>query len=207
VKFVSGRYERSWVKNVVGIGNASGFVEPLESTSLGVICDESDSLVHSLLECGRRPTPTIVRQYNKRFALKWDNIRDFLAVHYKFNTGIDTPFWRECRAKCDLCGAAEVVEYYQENGPGTYHHQTLLNRLSQFGLEGYWSLLIGQKVPYQQSYVPSPQERQAWRQIQEAFKAKALTGVGVKEALTLVRSPAFHWPPTLYSDKLFEISF
>jgi tryptophan halogenase len=207
VKFVTGRYERSWVKNVVGIGNASGFVEPLESTSLGVICDESDSLVNSLIECDRQPTPTVVRQYNKRFALKWDNIRDFLGIHFKFNTGMDTPFWRECREKCDIKGAAEVVEYYRENGPGTYHRQTLLNPLSQFGLEGYWSLLIGQKLPYERPYIPSQGEREAWRQIQQAFKAKALAGVSVKEALTLVRSPQFQWPPTLYTDQLFETSF
>jgi tryptophan halogenase len=207
VKFASGRYERAWVKNVVGIGNAAGFVEPLESTSLGVICDQSDSLVNSLIECDRQPTSTIIRQYNKRFALKWDNIRDFLAVHYKYNTGLDTPFWQECRDKCDIAGAAEVVEYYRENGPGTYHHHTLLNRLSQFGLEGYWSLLIGQKVPFNSAYVPSSQERQIWQQIQEAFKNKALAGIGVKEALTLVRSPDFNWPPNLYSDQLFEMSF
>jgi tryptophan halogenase len=207
VKFVTGRYERSWVKNVVGIGNASGFVEPLESTSLGVICDESDSLVNSLLECDCRPTPTIVRQYNKRFALKWDNIRDFLGVHYKFNTGLDTPFWRECREKCDIAGAAEVVEYYRENGPGTYHRQTLLNPLSQFGLEGYWTLLMGQKVPYQDVYAPGPRERETWRQIQQAFKAKAQAAIGVKEALTLVRSPDFQWPANLYTDRLFEVSF
>jgi tryptophan halogenase len=207
LKFVTGRYERSWVKNVVGIGNASGFVEPLESTSLGVICDESDSLVNSLLECDRQPTPTVVRQYNKRFAMKWDNIREFLGIHYKFNTGLDTPFWRECRAHCDIGRAAEIVEYYQENGPGAYHHLTLLNPLSQFSLEGYWALLIGQKVPYQRLYVPSPQERTAWQQIQQTFKAKALAGVSVKEALTLVRSPEFHWPPTLYTEQLFETSF
>jgi tryptophan halogenase len=207
VKFVTGRCERAWVKNVVGIGNAAGFVEPLESTSLGVICDQSDSLVNSLLECDRQPTPTVVRQYNKRFGLKWDNIREFLAIHYKFNTGMDTPFWRECRAKCDIGRAAEIVEYYEENGPGTYHHHTLLNRLSQFGLEGYWSLLIGQRVPYKRPYIPSPQERVTWRQIQQAFKAKAEAGVSVKEALTLVRSPDFHWPPTLYSEQLFETSF
>jgi tryptophan halogenase len=207
VKFVTGRYDRSWVKNVVGIGNASGFVEPLESTSLGVICDESDSLVNSLLECERRPTPSIVRQYNKRFAVKWDNIRDFLGIHYKFNTGVDTPFWRECRRQCDIGRAAEIIEYYQENGPGTYHHQTLLNRLSQFGLEGYWALLIGQKVPYQNLYVPSQKDRETWHQIQQTFKTKAVGAVSVKEALTLVRAPEFHWPPTLYSDQLFETSF
>jgi tryptophan halogenase len=207
VKFVTGRYERSWVKNVVGIGNASGFVEPLESTSLGVICDESDSLVNSLLESNREPTPTVIRQYNRRFAVKWDNIRDFLAIHYKFNTGMDTPFWRECRAKGDIGGAAEIVEYFQENGPGTYHHLTLLNRLSQFGLEGYWSLLIGQKVPVKRPWVISQQERESWSRIQQAFKTKGMSGVSVKEALTLVRSPEFRWPATLYSDQLFEMSF
>ena len=79
--------------------------------------------------------------------------------------------------------------------------------VSQFGLEGYWSLLIGQKVPYQNPYVPSPRECQTWRQIQEAFKAKASAGVGVQEALSLVRSPAFQWPSTLYSNQLFEMSF
>jgi tryptophan halogenase len=207
VKFVTGRHERAWVKNVVGIGNAAGFVEPLESTSLGVICDGSDSLVNTLIECDRRPTPTALRQYNKRFGIKWDNIRGFLAVHYNFNTGMDTPFWRECRASCDLGPAAEIVEYYRENGPGTYHAQTLLGPLSQFGLEGYWALLLGQKVPYERPYVPSERERDTWRRIRQAFKAKAEAGVGVKEALTLVRSPEFKWPPTLYTEQLFETSF
>jgi tryptophan 7-halogenase len=207
IKFMSGRHERAWVQNVVAIGNAGGFVEPLESTSLGVICDQSDTLVHSLIECDRQPTPTIIRHYNKHFAMKWDNIRGFLAVHFKFNTGMDTPYWRECRAKCDLAQAAEVVEYYRENGPGTFHHTTLLNRLSQFGLEGYWTMLIGQKVPYQRPYVPSPQERETWRRIQQAFKTKAEAGVGVKEALTLVRSLDFQWPANLYTDELFQTSF
>jgi tryptophan halogenase len=207
IKFVTGRYERSWVKNVVGIGNASGFVEPLESTGLGVITDESDSLVNSLIECDRQPTLTVIRQYNKRFAKKWDNIRDFLAVHYKFNMGMDTPFWRECRATCDIKGAAEVVEYYQENGPGIYHQLTLMDKLSQFNLEGYWALLVGQRVPYQRLYVPTEQERGAWRQIQQAFRNKAEAGVSVKEALTLVRSQDFRWPSNLYTEQLFETSF
>jgi hypothetical protein len=51
-----------------------------------------------------------------------------------------------------------------------------------------------------------PQD-ETWRQIRQAFKAKALGAVGVKEALTLVRSPQFQWPPNLYSDRLFEVSF
>ncbi len=199
VKFRSGRYERAWVKNVVGVGNACGFVEPLEATSLGVICDECDSLVNSLAETDLDPGPAVVGHYNKRNAGKWDQIRQFLAVHYKFNTRFETPFWRECRAHCELGGAAPLVEYYQETGPGIFHRQTLLDPLSQFGLEGYWSLLIGQKVPVQRPYVPSPRERDIWRQIQETFKTKALAAVDIKEALALIRSPGFRWPPTLYT--------
>jgi tryptophan halogenase len=187
---------------VVGIGNACGFVEPLEATSLGAICDESHSLVQSLVESDGQPTPSVVHQYNQRNAGKWDNIRKFLGIHYKFNTGLDTPFWKACRASVDIGDAAALVEYFQENGPGLFHRQTLLNGLDQFTLEGYWSLLIGQRVPYKRPYVPSPQERAIWRQIQQAFKAKAQAGVGSEEALALLRSPGFRWPPTLYSQQV-----
>lgn len=206
VPFISGRYERAWVKNVVAIGNAAGFVEPLEATSLGVICDESDSLVNCLMEGNGRPTPSIIQHYNRRNAGKWDNIREFLAVHYRFNTGFDTPFWRECRAKVELGNAAGVVEYYQQNGPGTFHRQTLISPLSQFGLEGYWSLLIGQKVACENAYVPSAQERAAWQQIQQAFRAKATAAVSIAEALALIRRPDFHWPPSLYREHFAEIA-
>ena len=202
VKFRSGRYERAWVKNVVGVGSACRFVEPLEATSLGVICDECDSLVNSLAETDLDPGPAVIGHYNKRNAGKWDQIRQFLAVHYKFNTRFETPFWRECRAHCELGSAAPIVEWFQETGPGIFHRQTLLDPLSQFGLEGYWSLLIGQKVPIKRPYIPSPRERDIWRQIQQTFKNKALTAVDIKEALALIRSPGFRWPPTLYTQHL-----
>jgi tryptophan halogenase len=208
VNFVTGRYERAWVHNVVGIGNACGFVEPLEATSLGVICDESESLVHSLLECDFQPTPAIIEHYNRRNAGKWDNIRQFLGVHYKFNTGLNTAFWSECREKVDLGRAAELVDYFRDNGPGIFHRPTLLDSLSQFGLEGYWSLLIGQKVAYRQAYLPSPEERASWRQIQKAFQAKAEAAVDIREALALIRAREFQWPPSLYSQSAgAEFSF
>jgi tryptophan halogenase len=92
VQFVSGRHERAWVKNVVAIGNASSFVEPLESTALGVICLDSFALAESLADMDRVVRPTQVRLYNERGALTVDLVRRFLAVHYKFNTRLQTPF-------------------------------------------------------------------------------------------------------------------
>jgi tryptophan halogenase len=205
VKFITGRYERAWVKNVVAIGNSCGFVEPLEATSLGVICDESDMLARSLKDCKFTPTPTLRRQFNQRFARRWADIRQFLALHYKFNTSFDTDFWRECREDTDLSDAgAELVEYFQENGPSLTHRDTLLDPLSQFGLEGYWTLLIGQKIPYQRPYAPSLLEHYTWHRIQQTLKSKAMAAFSVKEALAAIRSPDFRWPPELYKQNMFH---
>jgi tryptophan halogenase len=205
VRFIPGRYERVWVKNVVSIGNACGFVEPLEATSLAVICDGSDSLASSLDECDFRPTHTVRREFNQRFARRWDDIRQFLGVHYKFNTAFDTVFWRECREKADLGAAGtELVEYFQENGPSLSHRDTLLDSLSQFGLEGYWTLLIGQKVPCQRPYVPTLSESYRWHQIQHTLKFKALAAFSTEEAFAVIRSPDYRWPSELYTEQIFQ---
>ncbi|MBN8247642.1 MAG: FAD-dependent oxidoreductase, partial [Verrucomicrobia bacterium] len=58
VRFRSGRLARNWVGNVVGVGNAVGFVEPLEATALQIICVEAATLADSLLDSQLEPTPT-----------------------------------------------------------------------------------------------------------------------------------------------------
>ena len=102
VKFISGRYQRAWVKNVVAIGNSSGFVEPLEATALGMIGTRSQLLAQVLTESDRQVTPFHVDLYNVHHARAWDTIRDFLACHYRFNHHLTTPFWRHCQNDTDL---------------------------------------------------------------------------------------------------------
>jgi tryptophan halogenase len=204
VKFISGRYERAWVGNVVAIGNACGFVEPLEATAIAAICDESDSLVSSLADCALDPTPSIRSQFNRRIAWRWDDIREFLGIHYKFNTAFDNTFWRECRERADLQGAVELVEYFRENGPALSHRDTLLNPLSQFGLEGYWTLLIGERAPWQEPYAPSRAECSTWYGIQEKLKSKALSASNTEEVFAAIRSPEYQWPSNFFVDQMFQ---
>src|SRR5699024_2544701 len=102
VRYVAGRYRDAWVGNVVAVGNASGFVEPLEATALGVIAMQSRLLADTLAESRGEIRPTHVRLFNDHNARHWDSVRDFIAVHYKFNARLDTPFWRHCRAETDL---------------------------------------------------------------------------------------------------------
>jgi tryptophan halogenase len=198
VRFKSGRYERGWVKNVVAIGNACGFVEPLEATSLGAIASESALLSETLIDADFEPRPAQVKQFNLATATLWDNIRRFLAIHYKLNTRLDNPFWRACRADTDLAGAEDIVEFYQENGPSYHARLTLLNQLDQFTMDGWLALLVGMKVPYRSPYVPTDAERAEWQRICGHHKRQAESGMSIKQALDVIRAPAWRWNPDFY---------
>jgi tryptophan halogenase len=194
VRFISGRYRNHWVKNVVAIGNACGFVEPLEATALGIIAGQCSILAETIRELGGDVTPTVRRQFNRYEALIWDDIRDFLSLHYRFNRRLDTPFWRHCREATDLAGAAELVEVYQENGPSIWLrlHSTI-EKASQFGTNGYLALLIGQKVPYRRPYQPSADELKIWSAERQKNKSMALRALTVRETLEKIRSPNWEW--------------
>ncbi|MFZ0828032.1 MAG: tryptophan halogenase family protein [Verrucomicrobiia bacterium] len=194
VRFVSGRYRNQWVKNVVAVGNAGGFVEPLEATALGVIAGESSLLTETLKELEGEPTPSLRKQFNRHHALVWDDIRDFLALHYRFNKRLDTPFWRHCWEATDLAGAAELVEVYRENGPSIWlRMHTTIEKASQFGTNGYLALLIGQKVEYRRRYQPSADELRIWNAERKKNKDLAMRGLTVRETLEKIHSAAWEW--------------
>ena len=187
VKFRSGRLAQNWVGNVVGVGNSVGFVEPLEATALQVICVEVSTLADALVDTQQDPMPTMQRLYNKYNTEGWDEIRDFLAVHYAFNTRLDNEFWRACRSDTDLAGAAPVVEWYRENGPSALVKGILIPEQNSFGFEGYLAMLVGMKVPHVRQYSPPPAEAKAWRDRAAAYAHAALNGLTVKDCLTALR--------------------
>jgi len=193
VKFRTGRSARNWVGNVVGIGNAVGFVEPLEATALQVICVEVSTLADSLVDSQCEPTPTLIELYNRFNAQAWDDIRDFLAVHYAFNTRLDTPFWLACRSDTQLHGAQFLVDFYRENGPSVVAGAQLLHSSNSFGMDGYLALLLGQGVPHAKPYVAEARERKVWLERRAAWDAEARRGLDVKQCLTAIRKSGAKW--------------
>jgi tryptophan halogenase len=193
VRFVTGRYARAWVKNVVAIGNASGFVEPLEATALGVIGTQSRLLAEALIDAGLHTRPTHAAEYNDHHARCWDGIRSFIAVHYKFNTRRDTPFWRACRADTDLAGAARPVAFFQENGPSGYWAPTMFDPFDAFGAAGYATLLVGMRVSYTGKHTASEGERKYMEVRRRGNQELARRAMGVREALDVIRSPRWRW--------------
>ena len=195
VRFRSGRYERAWVKNVVAIGNSAGFVEPLEATAIAAICTSARALAESLAESAGDITPSMRTAFNRHNARNWDTIADFLAVHYRFNALVDSEFWRACRSGVDLRGAAPIVEYYRENGPSQLWRLTLEDPICRFRLDGYYTLLVGQRVAHDRVSVPTTREHAAWSKLRAATREYAANGVTVRDALQIVRSPTWQWRP------------
>jgi tryptophan halogenase len=193
VKFVSGYYEHAWVGNVVGIGNSNGFVEPLEATAIATICNMSKWLTLTLSETELRPLQVDRDLFNRAVTGVWESIRAFLGTHYKFNTRIDTPFWRECWEKTNLGSAGELVEFYRERGPSVLWNRLLLDKVDTFGMEGYLSTLLGQCVPYRMRHEPATAEQRALMQLRHVIREATQSAVGVSEALTRIRSPQFQW--------------
>jgi tryptophan halogenase len=183
VKFVSGRYERSWVKNVVAIGNASGFVEPLEATALVIHATRAAVLAETLEVSDLDPTEECAKVYNRFNSRVWDSTRRFLATHYRFNTRLNTPFWQHCREHTDMGGSEDFVEWYRRMGPSPFGNVAHIDRLDIFGIEGYLTTLLGQRVPHRSGFVPSTTEMARWSAIRQQYVARAQRAMTVPEAL------------------------
>ena len=96
IPFKTGMRQRPWVKNCVAIGLSCGFIEPLESTALHLIYKGMDYLLRFFPDMD--VDPTLAAEYNRRITADYEEIRDFIALHYSVSARDDTPFWRAVQA-------------------------------------------------------------------------------------------------------------
>ena len=95
IPFVTGKRHKTWNRNVVAVGLAGGFLEPLESTSIHLIQTAIGKLVTFFPDSSFSQPD--VDEFNAQMDFEFTRIRDFIILHYHLNQRTDSPFWTRCR--------------------------------------------------------------------------------------------------------------
>jgi len=138
LKFTAGQRKRPWINNVVSIGLASGFLEPLESTSIFLI----QSAIARLISLFPRADfdPVLVDRYNAQAAFEIERIRDFIILHYCATERDDTPFWNYCRTMPLPPELADNIRLFKDSG------RFYRNGEEMFAVTSWVQVMLGQRI-------------------------------------------------------------
>lgn len=139
LRFQAGHREAFWVKNVVALGLASGFLEPLESTSIHLIQAGIARLLEMLPTRAFEPADT--RRYNRLMTADFENVRDFLVLHFHVTQRDDTAYWRDLRAMDLPDSLAERLAIHRATGRIFRESDELFTKTS------WLAVLDGQEAP------------------------------------------------------------
>jgi tryptophan halogenase len=138
LRFTTGKRQKFWHKNCVGLGLASGFMEPLESTSIHLVQSGLGRLID--LFPTRDFTQVDIDTYNKRTHFEFDSIRDFLILHYHATERDDSDFWNYCRTMEIPDSLQEKYDLWKSHG------RFFRNEDELFTIPSWIQVLIGQRV-------------------------------------------------------------
>lgn len=138
LRFKTGRRQKMWNKNCVAIGLSSGFLEPLESTSIHMVQGAISKLLDLFptKECH----PTIVDKFNTQLAHEYETIRDFLILHYNATLRDDSVFWNYCREMEVPKALTDKIDLYRHSG------RVYRDNYESFGGLSWLAVMTGQGI-------------------------------------------------------------
>ena len=144
LRFTTGRREKAWHKNCVAIGLSSGFLEPLESTSIHLVTTALLRLMKMFPFGGN--TGLLAEQYNREVKLEAETIRDFIILHYHLTERDDSPFWVHYRTMEIPESLAHRMALFKENG------YVWLDDVGLFRVDSWVQVMMGQGITPEQHH-------------------------------------------------------
>ncbi len=138
LQFATGRRKRFWNKNCVALGLSSGFLEPLESTSIHFIQRDIALLLSYFPD--RNFNAADRDRYHKTIAAEYERVRDFLVLHYSTTERDDSEIWRYCRNVVKPDSLKEKIELFQSFG------RLLREDNELFPMQSWLYVFVGQNI-------------------------------------------------------------
>ena len=138
IKFKTGTRRQHWNKNCIAVGLSSGFLEPLESTSIHLIQRSIVRLMQQFPSQGIDQTD--INEFNQQIKLEMDNIRDFIILHYKVTDREDSRFWRYCKNMPIPASLQHRIDMFSQSGK-VYKYGNEL-----FGESSWIQVMMGQGI-------------------------------------------------------------
>ena len=138
LSFKTGRRKLAWSRNVVSLGLSTGFVEPLESTSIHLVQAGIARLIAMFPD--RRFNPLERDEYNRQMQAQFEWVRDFVILHYKAMQRDDSDFWKQCAAM-DIPSSLEgKIEQFRNKG------RIFAEGVELFPRQSWVAVMLGQNI-------------------------------------------------------------
>ena len=177
LKMRIGKVRRSWVRNCVSLGLAGGFIEPLESTGLALIQIGIQHLVHCFPD--KAFNPAMIAHYNRIMTEQYENIRDFIVLHYCLTKREDTPFWKAVKHETKIPDSLqEKLDLWKVMWPNDVRGSGRM-----FGPYNFVSILAGMEYLPKQCLPLLSFESDEEQQAKQFFKQVESMGTGLVQKL------------------------
>ncbi len=186
LKFTAGRRSRMWERNCIAVGLSGGFLEPLESTSIYLIQAAIMKLIERFPD--RHCDDLVVDDFNAQLAMRVEQIRDFIILHYKATERDDSEFWKYCREMSIPESLDHRMQVFRECGHTVFDERELFietNWIAVYLGQGVVPLMTDPRV----RCLPTPQVDAQMRQMREVI-AKAATSLPTHQSTIAGYCPA-----------------
>ncbi len=138
IRYRTGRRDKVWVKNCVSVGLSSGFVEPLESTSIHLIQIYASRLVQMFPFQGF--SEALAARYNDMACVELERIRDFIVLHYHLTERRESPFWHRMATMDISDSLRNRIELFRDTG------LAFQEKVELFQVDSWLQVMMGQRL-------------------------------------------------------------